>query len=220
MCSLIRFSKRGQNNEFFVKNGASTLLRIDADLQVQGSNCRYLADCFLETYLRILPQTEVFLRDLAISPLLDDESEAMEKENIDIPKSERISDVLCEELALSRRLLITTNLENMSVPNTLKRYIDQVVKKYRNYCKKSGNISCFENGKKLLVITCSDGIYSHGRDKKNDFLSPYLTAVFSMVGVKDIRFVTAAGLNVGSDEKEYSICNAKAELAELASEWK
>lgn len=203
-----------------VKSGSNLLLRIDADPQVQGSVVRHLADSFLEDYLKIYPQTEIFLRDLALSPHLGLDVEEKEETGKQALDKERNSDILCEELASASSLVITTTLENMNIPHLLKNYLDQVVKKYRIYRKRVGKNAFPDSRKKILVISCSEGIYSHGIDKKNNFLSPYLAAIFTVMGIKDIRFVNASGLSLGDKAKEESIIQAKAELQNLAADWK
>ena len=203
-----------------IKSGRSTLLRIDADPQVQGSVARYLADTFLDFFLQINPQTEVVLRDLAISPQCGMDSEEHDEPKVVSSEGERLTDIFCEELDNAHRILITTTIENMSVPHELKNYMDLVARNYQNYRRKIGKNSFLNEKRRLLVITTSQTIFQRGIDRKNDFLSPYLSAIFNGMGFSDIHFVNAAGLSLGEQEKEDSILRAKAELMDLAREWK
>ncbi len=46
--------------------------------------------------------------------------------------------------------------------------------------------------------------------------TPFLTTIFSFIGLSDVRFVYAEGLNLGDDSKNAALEAAGQEIAELA----
>jgi FMN-dependent NADH-azoreductase len=75
-----------------------------------------------------------------------------------------------------------------------------------------------ENCRALFVVT-KGGIYSRGPQQREDFLEPYLKAIFGFVGIRDTTFVTAEGLAIDAEIRKEAVAAAKASLNELAMKW-
>jgi FMN-dependent NADH-azoreductase len=74
--------------------------------------------------------------------------------------------------------------------------------------------------KKALFITTSGGNYAAGTPLAAlNFQEPYLRAIFGFIGVTDVRFVTAAGMNQGRDEAAKSRGKAERTLDDLSISW-
>ena len=52
-----------------------------------------------------------------------------------------------------------------------------------------------------------------------NFQEPYLRAIFAFIGVTDVKFVVASGMNQGPDEAAKSRAKAERALDELAGNW-
>ena len=61
--------------------------------------------------------------------------------------------------------------------------------------------------KKVIVLAVRGGIYG-GTD--NDFQTTHVTSFFALVGITNVAFIYAEGLNIPS--KELSIANAKEKM--------
>ena len=51
-----------------------------------------------------------------------------------------------------------------------------------------------------------------------DHQESYLKTVFGFLGVTDVRFLSAEGLNVGAEQKEKAIAEARGEVAGLVAQ--
>ena len=74
--------------------------------------------------------------------------------------------------------------------------------------------------KKALFITTSGGVYTPGTPAVEfNFQEPYLRTIFKFIGVTDVRFVTAEGMNQGVDMAAKSRGKAERALDDLAITW-
>ena len=69
------------------------------------------------------------------------------------------------------------------------------------------------NGKKVFVATARGGIYA---GSTLDHQEPYLRQVLGFVGIHDVTFIHAEGLNMGGDFSEKGLNQAIARLAQVA----
>ncbi|NDV93208.1 FMN-dependent NADH-azoreductase [Alteromonas sp. 345S023] len=107
------------------------------------------------------------------------------------------SDILIEELKNSDTIVIAMPMYNFGVPSTFKAWVDRIARAGVTFrYTENGPVGLLEN-KKLFVVATRGGLYE-GTAK--DSQTQYLNDVFALIGIKDINFVYAEGLNMaGSD---------------------
>lgn len=97
--------------------------------------------------------------------------------------------------------IISTPMWNFSIPYLLKQYIDLIVQpKYLFRYTESGKVEGLVKNKKMIVIVSRGGQYQTGEAKGFDFQEPYLRAIFGFVGISDITFIIAEGMDSGNPE--------------------
>jgi FMN-dependent NADH-azoreductase len=72
------------------------------------------------------------------------------------------------------------------------------------------------HGKKALVITARGGFVA-GTDY--DFQEPYLRKILAFIGITDVTFIHAEGVNNGEDARIAAMTKASGELLNLAPTW-
>lgn len=105
------------------------------------------------------------------------------------------SDQLISELIAADFYVFGVPMYNFSVPAVFKAYIDLVVRAGKTFSYEGGRPNGLLDGKRLFVITASGGDYSSEPMKSMDFVEPYVRAIMSFTGVKDITFIKAHGSN-------------------------
>lgn len=96
-------------------------------------------------------------------------------------------------------ILISTPMWNFNIPYPLKHYIDLIVQpKYLFRYREDGTVEGLVKNKKMIVITSRGGNY-HGKWQDLDLQEPYLRAIFGFVGINDISFINAEGMDAGED---------------------
>jgi len=120
------------------------------------------------------------------------------------------SDHLINELNNSDTIVIAMPMYNFGVPSTFKAWVDRVARAGVTFrYTENGPVGLLEN-KKAIVIAARGGIYS---GTKHDSQTQYLKDFLGFVGIEDVTFIYAEGLNMpGSEER---LLTAKKELAEL-----
>jgi FMN-dependent NADH-azoreductase len=67
-------------------------------------------------------------------------------------------------------------------------------------------------GKRVIVASSRGGIYSEGPAQAVDFQEPYLRHVFDFIGIHDVEFVRAEGLNLGPAQREAALAKAHGQI--------
>ncbi|MEO0747008.1 MAG: NAD(P)H-dependent oxidoreductase [Pseudomonadota bacterium] len=119
-----------------------------------------------------------------------------------------LSDELVDELVAADTVVIGMPMYNFSVPSALKAWIDQVARPGRtfNYTE-NGPVGLLE-GKRVIVAMATGGV-PQGSDM--DFATNYMTFFLGFLGITDVQFVAADGLNAdeaGARAKAKNAINA------------
>jgi FMN-dependent NADH-azoreductase len=128
-------------------------------------------------------------------------------------------DATCKRFLEADVYVITTPMWNLSVPYALKYYIDAIVQPgYLFRYNESGVAEGLLNGKKMVVVTSRGGDYAPGSPLQGfDFLEPYLRAIFGFVGITDVHFINAHGMDLSPAARRASLLQAIAEARALAA---
>src|SRR5712691_9646704 len=107
-------------------------------------------------------------------------------------------DATCKRFLEADVYVISTPMWNLGVPYVLKYYIDAIVQpSYLFRYNESGVAEGLLVGKKMVVVTSRGGDYSSGSPLAAfDFLEPYLRAIFGFVGITDLHFINAHGMDI------------------------
>ncbi len=119
------------------------------------------------------------------------------------------SDALIAELKAADILIIGLPMYNFSVPSMLKAWNDHVARagstfKYTD----TGPVGLLEN-KQVFLVSAMGGVHEIG---ESDYLRPYMQQFLGLMGLTDISFITAAGLNMGEEPRAAGIARAEAEI--------
>jgi FMN-dependent NADH-azoreductase len=68
-------------------------------------------------------------------------------------------------------------------------------------------------GKRAIVLTARGGIHAGA---SSDHQEPYLRQVMAFIGIHDVDFIHAEGLNMSGEFHEKGVSQAKAKLAAVA----
>lgn len=99
--------------------------------------------------------------------------------------------------------VISCPMWNFSIPYRLKHYIDLIVQpKYLFRYNESGQAEGLVKNKKMIIVMTRGGQYQQG--DAFDFQEPYLRTIFGYVGITDITFIKAEGMDSGTDAEKAS----------------
>ena len=125
---------------------------------------------------------------------------------------------MVDELLAADVLVIGAPMYNLSIPSTLKAYIDQVVRAGRTF--DPATYQGLATGKKLFVLAARGGggmWAGRGRWKRWNFQEPYLKTIFGYIGITDVTFVNDEKTLSGDSELPGSLETARHAAHEVAS---
>ena len=199
------------------------LLHIDASPRTVRSVTRKLAATFVNSLRLKHPTLRVTHRDVGHHPppFVSDAwvGAAFAPADQHDPSMKgvlHVSDDLTSELLACDTLLIASPMHNFTVSAGLKAWIDQVVRTDMTFKVTEEGVVPLLHGKKALVVT-SRGGYVAGTDY--DFQEPYLRKILGFMGITDVTFIHAEGVNSGEKEREQAMAEASTKLVELSKTW-
>jgi len=126
------------------------------------------------------------------------------------------SDELASELLTCDALLIASPMHNFHVSASLKAWIDQVVRTDMTFKITEQGPVPLVRGKKALVVTSRGGFVA---GTAYDFQEPYLRTILGFIGITDVTFIHAEGVNSSDQERDDAITTASVKLVALAETW-
>jgi FMN-dependent NADH-azoreductase len=188
------------------------LLHIDASSLGQHSVSRELTAAVVNQLHQEHSALEVTYRDVTSNPLphwapvVDAESEAAKLGN----------DVMDEFLAADV-VVIGAPMYNFSIPSQLKAWIDRIAVAGKTFSYTEAGPKGLAGGKRVIIASSRGGIYSTGPAAGFDFQEAYLRAVFGFIGIADLEFVRADGVNISAEHKTNAIASARNTIGTLTT---
>lgn len=198
----------------------TTILQLNASLSPQGQSDQ-LANRFVAALLAKQPDAKLTVRDLAAEPL--PHLDAAEVGAFFTPAESRsaeqqalvaVSDGLVAELAAADVLVLAVPMYNFGIPSTLKAYFDRVARAGVTFkYTETGPVGLL-SGKKAYVLAARGGMY---QGTAKDSQTAYLKDFLSFIGIDDVTFVYAEGLNMGDANRAAALAAAEQQIALLTA---
>lgn len=199
----------------------STLLLLKTSLFAEHSQSNQLADTFVARWQQSRPDARVVSRDLAASPVPHLDAATFQAfltppETRDAEQSTRVarSDELIGELQAADALVIGLPMYNLGIPSTLKAYFDHVARAGITFRYTENGPQGLLSGKKAYVLATRGGRYA---GTPFDTQSEQVRHFLGFIGISEVEFVYAEGLNMGEDSREASLAAAQGELSRFAA---
>lgn len=122
------------------------------------------------------------------------------------------SEAHIRDLERTDALVVLTPVHNLTVPASLKCWIDHVVRRDRSFRSgPTGKIGLLSDRPTMVVVT-SGGFHVGTRMNQKDFLSPYLTEILAIIGIRTVEFVHLQGTVVDAAAIETTERDAEAKI--------
>lgn len=203
------------------------ILHLDSSPRGDRSKSRQLAREFITKWKTLHPKHSLTYRDLRKSPIphVTEEwiaadytpSEARTLEMIDVLK---FSDELVDEFLAADSYVFSVPMYNFSIPSAFKAYIDYIVRVGRTFAVIDGGFKGLVEGKKIVFITARGDEYGAGSLHEGwDAQEPALRFPFQFIGITDIKFIHANGLDLGDEARQRGLNEARIEIEDLVVNW-
>jgi FMN-dependent NADH-azoreductase len=198
----------------------SRVLIIESSARQPDSVSRQLTQTFIKQWQAAHPADQITVRDLAVTPvphldsnLLGGWMKPAEQRNEIEEASLQRSNELTDELLAADVLVMAAPMYNFAIPSTLKAWLDHVLRAGVTFKYTATGPQGLLNGKRAYVLTARGGIYA---GSTADHQEPYLRQVMGFIGIHDVEFIHAEGMNLGGDFQEKGLNQANAKLAQVA----
>ena len=184
------------------------ILHIDSSILGEGSASRALTREIVADLTMRHPKAQVAYLDLAAQelPHLSQKSLARTDES----EAARNADALAQFLAADV-VVIGAPIYNFSIPSQLKAWIDRISVAGKTFRYTANGPEGLAGGKEIVVAMTRGGV--SGPDGRGEFGESYLRFLFGFLGIRNVRFVHAQGLNISPQHREASLSAARATIA-------
>jgi FMN-dependent NADH-azoreductase len=171
------------------------ILHIDCSPRPESFSRRLSAE-IVNKLVEVVPGATIGRRDLAAVPLphvaTDYAYTLSSPVTLAAPLegSLDLSEALIEEVEAADAIVIGTPMYNLTVPSTLKAWIDQVLRSGRTFKSARGEKVGMLADRPVFVAIASGGTFTGERAGQPDFLTPYLSTTLSSIGLKTVQFLT------------------------------
>ncbi len=192
------------------------ILQINGSARSEGANSTRVANGIVARLLAADPQARVVLRDLARdpAPIIDEAAlgalfSPPEQRTPQQAARVAASDALIAEVQAADVIVLGVPMYNFGISAQLKNWIDAIARAGVTFRYTENGPEGLLKGKKVFVAFARGGRY---RGTPADTQTPYLQTVLGFVGLTDVRFVYAEGLNMGEEAAQQGFAQAEADM--------
>lgn len=195
------------------------ILQINSSARAENSHSTRLTNVLVERLRADQPQATLTLRDLGRTPhpMLDEAA----LQALFTPSEQRTSeqvarvaqdDALIAEIQAADVLVLGVPMYNFGVPAQLKNWIDAISRAQVTFRYTEKGPEGLLTGKKVYVALTRGGLY---RNTPNDTQTPYLKTFLGFLGMTDVQFVYAEGLNMGPEAEQNALSSALEQIDQV-----
>ena len=188
------------------------LLHLDASSLGQHSVSRELSAAVVDQLAKEYPALQITYRDLTAHPLphwvpvVDAESQPAQ-----------LSQAVMDEFLAADIVVIGAPMYNFGIPSQLKAWIDRVIVAGKTFRYTEAGPEGLAGDKRVIVASSRGGVYSTGPAAGLDFQENYLRSVLGFIGLTDVEFIRAEGVNMSAEHKAKAIASAHHTIDSLAT---
>ncbi len=195
----------------------TTILQINSAARSQGAQSTLLVNELTTRLQQSNPGAKLVSRDLQGDPLphLDDATLGAFFTPADqrTPEQQAInarSEALIAELQAADVIVIGAPLYNFGVSSQLKTYFDWIARAGITFSYTANGPEGLVKGKKVYIVSARGGKYI---GTPHDSQTPFLRSFLGFLGMTDVSFIYAEGLNMGPEAASAALASAREAIA-------
>jgi FMN-dependent NADH-azoreductase len=113
-------------------------------------------------------------------------------------------------------IVLGAPMYNFGIPSQLKAWIDCIAAPGKTFRYTATGVEGLAGGKKVIIASSRGGYYTAASPMAFlDHQESYLTGFFGFLGITEVTFVRAEGVNIGPEQRRSALESALAEVAAL-----
>lgn len=197
------------------------ILQVNSSARHAEGNSTRIANAIVARLRANSPEATLTVRDLAVDPHPVLDAAALgalytPADQRSTEQAERVAldDALIAEVMAADVIVLGVPMYNFGVPVQLKCWIDAIARAGVTFRYTEKGPEGLLKGKKVYVALARGGRY---RGTDFDTQVPFLKTVLGFLGISDVHFVYAEGLNMGEAAAQQGYAEAEAEIARLVA---
>jgi FMN-dependent NADH-azoreductase len=188
------------------------LLHIDASVLGDHSVSRKVSAAIVARLRAADPTLQVTYRDLAAQPLshlsgLHLAAAQGAAVPVDIQEDHLAAQAALGEFLAADVVVIGAPMYNFTLPSQLKAWIDRILIAGKTFSYSASGPKGLA-GAKRVIVAISRGNFYDAEHAAAEHLESYLRTVFGFIGVTDLEFIAADGVQVGPEHRERALKGA------------
>jgi len=190
------------------------LLHIDSSVLGPHSVSRQVSAAAVERLRQANPGLVVTYRDLTQTPLAHLTGHHLAANQGAAPEPALRDDIVAgqtdlEEFLAADIVVIGAPMYNFTLPTQLKAWIDRIVVAGKTFKYDANGVEGLAGNKRVVIAISRGGYYGAGTPMAAlEHLETYLRGIFGFIGVKNLEFIPADGIQVGPEHREKAVAGA------------
>ncbi|WP_028135924.1 FMN-dependent NADH-azoreductase [Bradyrhizobium japonicum] len=190
------------------------LLHLDSSVLGPHSVSRQVSAAIVDRLRQATPSLDVVYRDLTQTPLAHLSGSHLAAAQGAPAPAELAPDLAASAAALDEFLtadivVIGAPMYNFTIPSQLKAWIDRILVVGKTFKYGAAGPEGLAGGKRVIVAISRGGYYGAETPyAAGEHLESYLRWVFGFIGITNVEFIPADGIQVGPDHREKAIAGA------------
>jgi FMN-dependent NADH-azoreductase len=190
------------------------LLHIDSSVLGPHSVSRQVSAAIVDRLRKATPGLDVSYRDLTLTPLAHLSGSHLAAGQGAVPEASLQPDIaagqaVLEEFLAADVVVLGAPMYNFTIPSQLKAWIDRIVVAGKTFKYGADGVTGLAGNKRVIIAISRGGFYGAGTPAAvGEHLETYLRWVFGFIGVKNLEFISADGIQVGPEHREKAVADA------------
>jgi FMN-dependent NADH-azoreductase len=197
------------------------VLHIDSSPRGAESVSRDLTRQIIDRLKARDPNVEIIRYDLGDQPLPHLSSDAIsalrraEVATFEQREAVARSDRMIEDLHRADLIVIGSPMHNFGITSQLKAWFDTIIRAGKTFQYSEKGPEGLLKGKRAIVVESRGGVYTTGPAMAFNHQEPHLRTLLGFIGISDVQFIHAEGLDMGPENRASGIANAKGAVEQV-----
>jgi FMN-dependent NADH-azoreductase len=197
------------------------VLHIDSSPRGVDSVSRDLTRQIVDRLNAIEPTLDVIRYDLGDRPLPHLSSDAIgalrrsELATTEQREVNAVSDRMIEELQRADLIVIGSPMHNFGITSQLKAWFDTIIRAGKTFSYSEKGPQGLLKGKRAIVVETRGGVYTTGPAASFNHQEPHLKTLLAFIGISDVQFIHAEGLDMGPESRANGLAHAKSAIDQM-----
>jgi FMN-dependent NADH-azoreductase len=190
------------------------LLHIDSSVLGPHSVSRQVSAAIVDRLRKATPNLGIVYRDLTSTPLAHLSGLHLAAAQGATPEAALLQDLaagqaVLEEFLAADIVVLGAPMYNFTIPSQLKAWIDRIVVAGKTFKYSEQGVEGLAGDKRVIIAVSRGGYYGAGSPAAaGEYVETYLRWVFGFIGVTNLEFISADGVQVGPEHREKALAGA------------